>query len=926
LTSPPRQKIPSSSSSSSSTSILRTQPYQQQRHYSPEETARQFAATAPQAGYLRKLGKHVRTFKKRYFVLQPASHLYYFTHPDDTEPRGCINLEQAQIIDISPVAFAVQLGRTKDVVELQANTPAEASAWKQVLASERYIVMKETIRKLELKKDAYQSRNKELEEKMKEFRMIEHDRDDAIQDANRWKHKHDSLQEAIRRLTLQLRRKSSSSTDNQQDDNTDIIDEKEMDEDDIAIDIQKVPGTHFSALYNAVNQIQENLQIASREAELAVDDVRTANEQRTAAQTRMAEIEQQLCKLWEENCALRKAMKQKKREKRVLIREVKNLRQQQQQEGSNHYWNHKSPRKQPHPQGESKETHVVEMNPMMQPHDSDDEDRLITELEEHVESSLKLHQEFLKANSEIQEQLGGRFPSVDRSIQTLNDTLQSLLMDSASSPPPPNEPSSAEQPRLLKHPSIVKNNHPLQMASLFNGNDDDDDEDDDDDDESDRPLEPLELAAARPSSCVSSVMAEASGTESDALDHDDDEHFHHDAVNYENENNDDDDDDDDDLSSMDEERPNPLSQIDAEKEEDPNSLPPRLCATSSLSESSASRTTILRDNKATSKLSCPLADVVNTNHHREDHVDPKLVEDVDSDNQIYHLTFYSRRIGLQFQKVPPPPRKANGLLTEAMTADLMGVSDAADKTAAELRRIASISNEKMDNPERMTLEVATPVDAVLVCGFEGFDDSGTNIRPKLGARLVAFDGISVEVGNWTFDAVRKSIQARPRPLTLSFRNDFLTTEQRRILTKAIQDVKERSVPRPVERTKSSRSICTEPSTQSSKSGEPGVQPTRENQSAQSHDDDLSVSVASSDYYRRPLPQSFSGGRSVSSGNFRSFSEAGSSVSVLSAVGPLVSNLLQHGRLREPFTPEYLRRAPEYVEATPQHQDFKAGLL
>ena len=56
------------------------------------------------------------------------------------------------------------------------------------------------------------------------------------------------------------------------------------------------------------------------------------------------------------------------------------------------------------------------------------------------------------------------------------------------------------------------------------------------------------------------------------------------------------------------------------------------------------------------------------------------------------------------------------------------------------------------------------------------------------ARLVAFDGIPVEVGKWTFESIRKSIQARGRPLTLSFRNDFLTSKQREILTKAVEKI------------------------------------------------------------------------------------------------------------------------------------------
>jgi hypothetical protein len=251
--------------------------------------------------------------------------------------------------------------------------------------------------------------------------------------------------------------------------------------------------------------------------------------------------------------------------------------------------------------------------------------------------------------------------------------------------------------------------------------------------------------------------------------------------------------------------------------------------------------------------------------------------------------------------------------------------------------VAAISTQaKASSSKNSVCELASPVHAVLVCGFHGFDETGSNRRPKLGARLVAFDGVSVEVGKWTFDAVRKAIQARDRPLTLSFRNDFLTTEQRTILTRAVQDVDAVTA---LAQTSSEKNIQSTHSRRGdARDGERYVAP----------EDDISESATESDY-QSYFPQSFSGARSVASlsgrnyqsfggetqsissstggGNFRSFSEAGSSAtSVLSAVAPLVSNLLNMKRRREPFTPEYLRRAPESVEGTPQHQDFQSELL
>ena len=94
-----------------------------------------------------------------------------------------------------------------------------------------------------------------------------------------------------------------------------------------------------------------------------------------------------------------------------------------------------------------------------------------------------------------------------------------------------------------------------------------------------------------------------------------------------------------------------------------------------------------------------------------------------SELQVYNLTFYSRKIGLQLQKIPPPPVKAKGLLTEAMTSDLARVSDGGGKTSAELRRIAAFASRGATNTmgegQEDTCDVAMPVDAVLVCGFNG---------------------------------------------------------------------------------------------------------------------------------------------------------------------------------------------------------------
>lgn len=161
-----------------------------------------------------------------------------------------------------------------------------------------------------------------------------------------------------------------------------------------------------------------------------------------------------------------------------------------------------------------------------------------------------------------------------------------------------------------------------------------------------------------------------------------------------------------------------------------------------------------------------------------------------------------------------------------------------------------------------------------------------NINP---ARVVAFDEIPVEVGHWTFESIRKSIQARGRPLTLSFRNDILTPNQRKILMKAIDDLKSPQYVGDV------------------------VNQTVHQNTIHTHSTASTASISSS---QRSPPRSK---------QYYSFSEAGSSLA--SSVAPLVSNLLssarkQHGN----STPEYLRRNSESLDQMKHHHEFKSRLL
>lgn len=363
--------------------------------------------------------------------------------------------------------------------------------------------------------------------------------------------------------------------------------------------------------------------------------------------------------------------------------------------------------------------------------------------------------------------------------------------------------------------------------------------------------------------------------------------------------------------------------------------PPNLCASSS--QSSSSRSAVTDNGQATSKLFCPLNDAVSS------------VSDGSSSNalteggEVYHLTFYNRKIGIQFQKIPI--EASSGALTAAMTTDVEG-GDGSDsrhgRTVSELRVIASISgppargrasstSSSSSNNDDEFCRVAAPIDAVLVCGFNGFDDSGSNQRPKLGARLVAFDGVSVEIGRWTFGSVKRAIQARGRPLTLSFRNDHLTPKQREILAKAVSEVDVSRAGYPPKSNHVGRLSHNLPTSGFVRGNNDSSRPngTNENSATPNSLKSYNSHRSGVSSFSSPLkiPQS---SRSVTGGG------GGTSSILSSAIGPLVaglmSNLTDSERKRRdppisPRRPQYLQDdSSNSLDSMRDHHDFKAGLL
>ena len=950
------------------------------------------------AGFLWKLGTHIPEFKRRFFLLKAETNLYYYLSPNDVEPRGRIDLEG------STIQLHEQLpdGRMRFVVEwenddnnnnnaddngdnhkprivLEARSQEIGDEWIKIMQQERASTLNAQVNELTSERTAQKNKIIDLERQLAHYAKVEEDRDGALEDALNWRTKFQKLDEALRLLTQQVRQApqvddgmeneegdaATSECDDKQESSQDgsfESGEEEKKEDDgdglnesnnqdkhgnsdtsngtestptqsnrekskpallddflrhdnmNVEEMLDVPGTYFSSLSNACRQQKESLRLAYVEASTAVEDVVKANEQVETVEKRMQRAEKQLLKLWEENCSIRNTLKQKKREKRVLVKEVKHLQEtvKTMQEESERREN----------------LRLYSMKaaendgPMADTLIGSDEERLIDELEAHVASSIKLHERLLVGNDVVVKTETDLNTSLDESIVTTDHG--SIYRSNA-------EKGDIET-TVRKSGQIFRDPKPLggKLLSLFDDDDDSDSESSMDANERDglKPVNILEdFHSVAPS--VSSTVAEFGDIEVRT------DSGRSNRLIPSN-------------SSVDSSegtpiRPNPLLQLDNDETETHERL-----------EYQKSPTAITKNGRATTRLVCPLADVVDTNATSK--VDDQHNEDI----QVQHLTFYSKKIGIQFQKAPPAPVKPRGLLTEALTADLTGEANGSQSSAVQLQSIAtiaSLANGSRTSKGSEHCPLALPEDIVLVCGFQGFDDSGTNQRPKLGARLVAFDGVSVEVGKWTFDSIRKAIKMRGRPLTLSFRNDFLTTEQRSVLTKAVMDVDAKTPRQQVmvqhdHHPSASLSIHSGISHETDNfvntsrnqylihrrgNSESGREMARRigGESQQYYQPPPSSNSSLSSGYREPPVRRLSSTSvSTSNHNFRSFSDAGSSV-VSSSLAPLMTNLLKgasssfsehRSRSNKRFEPEYLRREPERLDLTPQHQDFQSNLL
>jgi len=954
------------------------------------------------------------------------------------------------------------------IISLEARTETVGREWIRSLTTERLSYSKTQIHSLQQEKAEFQRQ-------IEDFRHVEGDRDGAIQDAKEWRERYGSLDDALGVLMRWVKKEgiidnredvgilgsngacldegdgdgnlredveantsakeeidstaSSSSHDKKLSRKIDRslldIDKRQkflsISDEDRALDLINLPGTNFPSLSNACRGLREVLRQTSTEANTTVTDLRDTKLSMRRLDDKLVKAETIINKLWEENCELRDNLKQAKKEKKVLVKEVRSsisnkkemkeemdeLKREVQRlskivvadhmnsrckdvitEG--HDTNRRDLKDGRWGGGKKAPNVVVKKRGLATP-----EKKLLFELEEHVESTLRLHEQFLEDNGQHinhigaikskkcstttmkvvdeiatfddgnkMEKVSNLVPSVSEAaletasisaLETASASTSQAASDSASQAALTSGVTSnleaGQQKKYLPHKVFE-----AREGSSSSGGSDECGTVEDPINRTFSPLRPKQLLSLvvdqpvfghdscdtdsvitsdsilplRDRSSSVGVPQEIIGNSNKLVD----------AVPLPDTIK------DKENRAEEYHGKHPLARLNEESVIHDTS---GQCVSSS--QSLASTKSLITDNgRATSQLVCPLADVMQLDRNQGEQSDL----DKQKTGELYHLTFYSSKIGLQFQKVPGNGSSI-GMLTDAIADDVIDngseCATKASRMALELQKISLIRNKghpQSANTNDSLCPMIVPADIVLVCGFFGFDDNKYTMKPSLGARLVAFDGISVERGPWTFDTVKKGIKARGRPLTLTFRDDFLTTKQRSILTKAAAEVKAtipRSHPTPTFQ------YPNRPWTNDSSSHQPlHTESTKRKISRNESEVAKATSLAYSEQSHLPIPlmdpyndhvpddsdvgTSTSTSYSSRSENWQSFSDSGASSVFSTKFGPFMSGLMlglsnneeKRRRKSQKFTPEYFCRTAEPLDCIPHHRDFKASLL
>ena len=1042
------------------------------------------------------MGSNVRQYKRRFFVLKPSTHLYYFLSPNDVEPRGCIDLdspdtavkevgslpdgrfrfeitvgrggsradafkEKVSSIDCDGAHGGAMVTSHNQRIVLEARSEDVGREWMRSLDRERLGYARSEAEAARVDAEGLKSRVAELEARVGELRLAERDRDGAIKDAADWRDKFRKLDEAIQILTRWVgrppevevgrrpfpekegvgkdmdgaamaagnlerngnKKKGDSATMDENYSGSDakaalakdglrgksedtsstlnssgsgsasILSSNSIDlsalvglsYEDLQLDQIDVAGSHFPSLNNGCRRVRDNLRHTSIEANEAVQDLIAANTKVKVVEKRMDRAEQELCKLWEENCDLRDALKKARRERRVLVREVRSMREgttnvatrpyrEEEKEETRHSLGAEERRGlSNHMEGpfdgatndldmlphiftasseecysESPQYSLAQSMPASVPTShfvrtpiiqnkspaakkklGSEGQKLILELEEHVMAGLRLHEQFVASSD------GPLVMQFTEKANFMEVLSSEPLLEPSVAEGSKRTVDEAEWERTKKKEGEDYTHSPMFPTKL-SLMDIENDGDASSSATTEAPLieyEKADMSSLRRArdgpngyrNANNSNVSLSGNGEGQSVDVDGISGMYTKELRVQvlSEH--------DDSTDTEHRRKHPILQLDKDADDADSAAPPILCPSSTQSECST-KSMITDTGKATARLTCPFNDVVPTSGQQD------LLDNGEFSGEkveIYHLTFYSRKIGLQFQKVPMASPSV-GTLTDAMTVDVsVNAGMVENAEAAELRRVAALTKRAqcqhsnfLNKEAEPSMQVAAPADTVLICGFHGFDDAGdSRERPRLGARLVAFDGVSVEIGRWTFESVRKAIQARGRPLTLSFRNDYLTTIQRSILTRAVQEMESNlPPPRPIfqckmEGPKISQDLKNEQQQEVIPVG---------NHFLGRDSTKASFTHTQQSYQNREFlpPKS----------ELTSFSEVGSTTGSVfpSALGPLMSGLIsgvsksefQQPPIKEiPAAPEYLKRnETESVDFVRKHQEFTAGLL
>jgi len=873
----------------------------------PSITAATFARDAPKAGFLYKEGK------RRFFVLKSTTCLYYFLSASDHEPRGCIDLESGSGVTLREtqstvngrLGFEIHLptqekdlppgGVQPTIIRLEAEDETAAREWMHLITVERLSHSKSVVESLSAKVAALENDKKDLYRLIDTFHLVEQDRDGAIQDAQDCKRKLEQFNQGLDMLRacivedttschwMHETRFKTAHTGHDESALSQYIQENNLQSSNL--------NTLSHCYQNLKAKINNEYQLCST----VKRDLHEAQETVTELRAKLLQAEEKMSKLYEENLDLRENLKQTKKERKILAQEFRSLRNV----FTVNEEENESLRKKCEELNSTLSSLKLESGPINAQENNfsnrrkqlaTPDKRLFFELEESVTSSLLLNEQFLASGNPDNNILF-------RSEKVLN----------------PHKPSDTSEVEDDGNDISISSDTPHEI-----------DKDVSVSSQSVSPLRPKILACRGTASRLNTSLLDYVVTDT-SDDSSNDQQIHN--INIPDAEND--------GNTAFQEKEIIIATIDDENGTSTASTIP--CDSSAQSSNMSNRSLVTSNGEATAKLICPFVDVTET-RSRDDCQLEQLTPDR---GQVYHLTFYGSKIGLQFQKVPAESFN-NGKLADAMRADLF--DEGKQRSHMELEKVRTIAQfNSKDNVNICPSEVESlspvvyPNDIVLVCGFHGFDElSNSNRRPHLGARLIAFDGISVEVGPWTFDTIRKSIQARGRPITLSFRNEYLSTNQRSILTKAVRDVNA-SIPQ--QEHLSQYKI-------------PEITTTLNSHTMQRQlYDDTSISTSSfhiphrtddhSDAESSITESASSPRQSRKSGSFlkrkavaktwKSFSEVGSSTSsskFTAKFGPMMSNIVStfNANKESVQEPEYLSRIPNYVESKKQHQDYRATLL